>query len=58
MRIFVTKRQWREILQGNIQNISVFKETELHYHFGDYPEKEVQEIRIKSKGVGIIIEEA
>ena len=57
-RHFVTNRDFRSIKSGNkIKIIQIYRESELHHWFGDYPENEVTEV-VVSKPENIIIKDS
>lgn len=47
--IFASKVDWRLLQEGSLKELPVFKETDLHYQFGDNPSEDVVELVIRPK---------
>lgn len=44
--VFLPKKVWEDFLEGREKNLETFLEGELHYRFGDHPEKYVVEVEV------------
>lgn len=47
--VIISKKNWQELLEGRARAVIVYKESELRYLFGDYPEERIIRVEIIQK---------
>jgi len=45
-KVIVSKLEWEKLLNGQLKSLRIFKESDLHYQFGDNPEEHIVRLSI------------
>lgn len=47
--VIISEKDWKFLVDKTAKTVRIYKETELHYEFGDYPEKHITRVEICRK---------
>jgi hypothetical protein len=50
VEVIISRVDWKGLQEGSVHELTIFRESQLHYFFGDYPEQYVVRARVVFDG--------